>query len=522
MNVALYARVSSAQQAERDLSISAQLKALREYASVKEYMVAREFIDEAESGRTTQRPAFREMIALARLKSPPFGAILVWKLSRFARSREDSILYKSLLRRHGIQVISINEPVEDSPVGRLLEGVIESIDEFYSANLGQDVLRGMRENAAQGFFNGSRPPYGYARIQVQQGKALKTKLEPDAGAAPIVKRIFHEAARGNGLKEIAKALNREGVRSPSGGRWGTTGVHRILTNEAYVGRLVWGRRSRHPHKARQQPVVVEEAWPSIVDPITFQEVRSAMHRRSPLSSHPRREASRFLLSGLARCGHCGAALIGHGAKSGRFLYYVCGTTYRKGSEVCAGRFVPKDKLEASVTEKLKDCILSPGNMKALVRMVNEELDSEGAEAKERLKSIDRQISETDSRLGRLYDALEGGRLHLDDLAPRIIELRRRRDALLEDRRDAESLTISRKTVQLCEREVASYVRNLSEVLGLGTLDEQKSILKSFVESVQVWGSQITINYTLPAARVSSETDQVLDIVPLGEPNALNR
>jgi site-specific DNA recombinase len=70
------------------------------------------------------------MIALARTKQPPFEAILVWKLNRFARSRADSITYKTLLRNKGIEVISINEPVDDSPTGRLLEGVIESIDVF--------------------------------------------------------------------------------------------------------------------------------------------------------------------------------------------------------------------------------------------------------------------------------------------------------------------------------------------------------------------------------------------------------
>ena len=83
-------------------------------------------------------------IVAARQKPPPFEAILVWKLSRFARNREDSIIYKSLLRKQGIQVVSINEPVEDTPSGRLLEGIIEVIDEFYSANLAQDVLRGQR------------------------------------------------------------------------------------------------------------------------------------------------------------------------------------------------------------------------------------------------------------------------------------------------------------------------------------------------------------------------------------------
>src|SRR3990172_4028808 len=123
MKVALYARVSSEKQAEKDLSISSQLKALRAYAEKQGWLVYREFIDEAESARSADRPAFQEMIALTKSKEKSFDAILVWKLSRFARNREDSIIYKSLLRKRGIQVVSVSEPTDDSPVGRLLEGM---------------------------------------------------------------------------------------------------------------------------------------------------------------------------------------------------------------------------------------------------------------------------------------------------------------------------------------------------------------------------------------------------------------
>ncbi|HUV52604.1 MAG TPA: recombinase family protein, partial [Dehalococcoidia bacterium] len=190
MKVASYARVSSERQAEKDLSIPGQIKSLREYATRNGHTVVREFTDEAETGRTSDRPAFREMIALSRLKHPPFEAILVWKLSRFARNREDSIIYKSLLRKQGIQVISINEPIEDSPSGRLLEGVIEVIDEFYSANLAEDVTRGMRDNAAKGYLNGGKTPYGYRRVKVKDGQTTRSKLEPDEATALIVRRIF--------------------------------------------------------------------------------------------------------------------------------------------------------------------------------------------------------------------------------------------------------------------------------------------------------------------------------------------
>ena len=189
---------------------------MREYAKKNSQVVVREFVDEAESGRCANRPAFKEMIALAKLKNPPFEAILVWKLSRFARNREDSIIYKSLLRKQGIQVISINEPVEDTPSGRLLEGVIEVIDEFYSSNLAQDVTRGMRENATRGYFSGGKPPYGYLITKAKDGTTLRSTLLPDTTAAHVVKRAFEESISGKGLKEIAKELNRDGILTKSG------------------------------------------------------------------------------------------------------------------------------------------------------------------------------------------------------------------------------------------------------------------------------------------------------------------
>jgi len=200
MKVAIYARVSSDSQ-DVDLSISAQLRALRDYAAKHGYEVVREFVDEAESGRTASRPAFKEMIALARTHQPPFEAVLVWKLNRFARSRVDSVTYKTLLKSKGIKVISINEPLDDSPSGKLLEGVIESIDELYSASLGQDIKRGMRENAQRGFSSGSRPPYGFHKVGVKDGSKTRYKLEPDpegSVAVQVIRRMFDMALRDMG------------------------------------------------------------------------------------------------------------------------------------------------------------------------------------------------------------------------------------------------------------------------------------------------------------------------------------
>jgi DNA invertase Pin-like site-specific DNA recombinase len=188
MKVALYIRVSSDAQ-DVNLSIGAQLRALRECAEKHGYIIVREFVDEAESGRTSARPAFLEMIALAKTKESPFEMILVGKLNCFSRNRIDSITFKELLRKRGISVVSINEPLENNPSGKLLEGIIEGMDEFYSANLGQDIRRGLREAAEGLFFVGRLPLYGFHKVKVMDKGKLRNKLEPDSADSSSVLAI---------------------------------------------------------------------------------------------------------------------------------------------------------------------------------------------------------------------------------------------------------------------------------------------------------------------------------------------
>ena len=147
---ALYARVSSDRQ-DVDLSVTAQLRALRDFAERNGYIVAREYIDEAESGRSSDRPQFTKMLDEAALPDAPFQEILVWKFSRFTRKREYAVAFKSMLRRRGIRVASITEYADDTPTGKLMEAIIESVDEFYSENFAQEVTRRMREAASRGF-----------------------------------------------------------------------------------------------------------------------------------------------------------------------------------------------------------------------------------------------------------------------------------------------------------------------------------------------------------------------------------
>ncbi len=284
MRAVIYARVSSERQ-DVELSISAQLKALREYATKNGHEVLREYVDEAESGRTSHRPAFMEMIAAAKRKDRPFDVILVWKYSRFARSREDSIVFKTMLRKCGVQVLSVNEPTDNSPTGKLLEAMIESLDEFYSANLGEEVTRGMRESASRGFWVSPRTPYGYRRVRVSDGGKQRVKLEPEPGKAEVVRRLFDSVVRGKGLMDIARGLNGDGIAGPRGKSWGKTSVYQTLANEVYTGTLVWGRTSIR----KLTPIRVESAWPAIVSRETFEAAQKALADRAPKVVHPRRD-----------------------------------------------------------------------------------------------------------------------------------------------------------------------------------------------------------------------------------------
>lgn len=509
MKVALYARVSSEKQ-DTDLSISAQLKSLREYASKDGHIVVREFVDEAETGRTTARPAFREMIRLARRNDKPFEKILVWKFSRFARSRQDSIFYKTMLKKAGVSVVSINEPFDDTPTGRLMEGLIESLDEFYSDNLGEDVTRGMRESAERGFYLSSKSPYGYRKVRVHDGNKERTKLEIEIDQAAIVKSSFDSILSGKGLIQIVQDLNSRGIPGPKGKGWSKTGLYTILTNEVYTGVNIWGRNSKRGF----DPVRVENAFPPIIDRETFNRVQVIMKEKSPLKSHPRRISSPFLLSGIAHCGHCGKALIGRYARSGKFAYYACGTLDKKGSGSCPSKYINAGRFEAIVMEMIKKRILTKSNLLQLIKLSNEDISSTMSSYRDELDLLTKTSNDVNHRLERLYDAIETGKVNLDDLVPRIRDLRNRQEQIQSRRLEIET-EISDRKVELVDMDyLVSYVDDFQDLLTDGTLTEKRTFIKSFVEKIEVTGNEAVLTYSMNGMldRITLDKEGVLPTV----------
>lgn len=508
--VAIYARVSSDKQ-DVDLSISAQLKALRDYANRNGDIVVREFVDEAETGRTTARPAFREMISLARNPQKPFDIIFVWKYSRFARNREDSIVYKAMLRKNGVQVFSINEPTDDTPTGRLMEAIIESLDEFYSDNLGEEVTRGLRESASRGFYLSARPPYGYRKIKVKDGDKERVKLEVDADQSSVINSIFNDVLGGKGLMQIAKELNRKGIASPRNKKWGKTSLRVIISNEAYTGTLIWGRNS----KRGLEPIKTEHACPTIIERSVFDKVQEMIHDRAFAVIHPKRISGRYLLSGMSYCGLCGKALTGTEAKSGKFSYYVCGTVNKSGSGSCKAHYLSCAKLEKTVIQKIKDGILTEENLTHLVELVNQDMDTNSIQYQDELKTVIEELADTNRRLERLYDAIETKNVTFADLAPRIHDLKTRQDKLQQRKSQVEGL-LSDRRVELASPEILKrYASDMRNVLENSEFTEKKAFIRSFIEKIRFMDDYGIITYKAPINGLLEERIGVLPIVQYG-------
>ena len=264
---AAYLRVSTERQDE--YSLDSQLKLIRDYAAKNDYIVPDEFIfvDDGISGRSAKkRTQFQNMVGWAKEKDRPFEAILVWKFSRFARNQEESIVYKSMLSRCGVSVVSISEPLAEGPFGSLIERILEWMDEFYSIRLSGEVKRGMAEKVSRGE-PVTIPSFGYDIV----GKTYV----PNAHAE-TVRRIYADFLSGKGITAIARELGLEGVRTRRGNKPENRWVQYILENPVYIGKLRWssdGKANYSRGCASSSAFLADGDHEHIVDLDTWQAVQ---------------------------------------------------------------------------------------------------------------------------------------------------------------------------------------------------------------------------------------------------------
>lgn len=351
MNAALYIRVSTDDQLE--FSPDAQKRAMIEYAKRNDMLVSDEhiYIDEGISGkRAKNRPAFQRMIATAKSKQRPFDVILVHKFDRFARSREDSVVYKSLLKREcNVKVVSITEQLEDDKFSVILEAMLEAMAEYYSLNLSDEVMKGMTEKARRGQLQYASP-FGY---NIKNGNV--TIIEHEAN---IVKLIFDKFVNEKmTYVEICHYLNEHGLRNRKGNMFQTRFMKYVLENPIYCGMVRWNYSTQKGGtrrlKKESEWIITNGNHEAIVDKEIFNKAQKQISHIKSLYSTPNIDRNQYghWLGGLLRCSTCGGTLTISNAKLKFGGYYVCNRN-RKGSCPTANR-VRIDIIQEEIINALK-------------------------------------------------------------------------------------------------------------------------------------------------------------------------
>ena len=350
-NGALYIRVSTHMQDE--LSPDAQKRLLLDYAKANDILVSEEYIFEEKgiSGKKAdKRPQFQQMIALAKSKPSPFDIILVWKFSRFARNQEESIVYKSLLRKQGVEVLSVSEPVADGPFGSLIERIIEWMDEYYSIRLSGEVMRGMTEKAMRGGYQAS-PPLGY-RIAIPKQPPV---IVPEEAAA--IRYIFDSYVNYHkGIFEIARSLNEMGYETRSHKPFERRSVEYILQNPMYCGMLRWNRTCNETNEIKDESewIIRKGEHEAIISEDLFNQAQERYRREyRPKGTRPS-SSYKHWLSGIMKCPACGRTMIAKAVKSSdKVLFYFTCYGYSKG-KCSAKTSISAAKLEPVVLSAIKE------------------------------------------------------------------------------------------------------------------------------------------------------------------------
>jgi site-specific DNA recombinase len=323
----LYARVSTDRQAEKDLSLPAQLEAMREHARRLGWTVAEEVLEPGASAKTADRPALQQLLSRIRSGELTVGAVLVHKLDRFARNVYDHATIKALLLKHGVRLASVVENIDDTVSGELVEHIMAAIAQFYSGNLSQETKKGMRQKVLAGGWP-HKPPRGY--VTVRQDGRSRIEIHPRIG--PLVRQAFELYATGlYSIEMVADRLRADGLVTASGNRLSKAHLHRILTNHFYVGRVRW------------QGLDVEAKHPSLVTPQLFAKVQDAIAKRFK-AVKSRSAVAGLPLRRLAICARCRGRMTGEW--HGRWAYYRCSRrSYRRDlcdSRMCSAKMVHED------------------------------------------------------------------------------------------------------------------------------------------------------------------------------------
>jgi site-specific DNA recombinase len=511
MIVALYARVSTSKQAEKNLSIPDQIRQIREWCRRGGHSVAVEYIEEGASATDDRRPVFQRMINEACLNPRIFDSIVVHSLSRFFRDSYEFAFYEKKLKKTGVKVISISQLTGDDPAGEMARKIFNVFDEYQSRENSKHTLRAMIENARQGFINGSTPPFGYKTEEVGKigNKGVKKRLVIEPGEAEIVKKIFKLYLNGQkghmlGMYGVAHYLNEQGIKF-RGRPWDSGHVNRLLANPVYKGEYYFNKKTNKTREKKLESEWVLVKVDPIIDEAVFNRVEKHRKARSPSNVPPRVVNSPTLLTGILKCGYCGAGMTLATGKGGRYRYYKCTSRIKKGVDCDSGN-IPVKKLDRLVLSSLAERVFTTKRIKRMMEGLKKRISSSRGDQKENLKRLNKQLGDIQRGTDRLYEAVEKGLLSLDfSLTERAHKLGAQRQVIL-----TEIAGIKREqeipVQMMTDRNIDGFCKALRSKL----LDREsgfgKEYLRLLVDEIRVQGSEVKIRggYSALARAISTK------------------
>ena len=461
MKAVIYARYSSDNQ--REESIEGQLRECAAFAEKNGITILRNYIDRAYSAKTDNRPEFQNMIKDSNKKL--FDMVIVWKLDRFARNRYDSARYKSTLKKNGVRVVSATEIISDGAEGIILESVLEGYAEYFSADLAEKVVRGMKENALKCKFNGGVLPIGYVVDE-------ERKFQINPLTAPFVKEAFQRYDEGATMKEIRDWMNENGVTGTAGRLLNYNTVQLMLNNRRYMGEF------------RFRDVVVPDGIPAIVPKDLFDRVQERMAKNKKTPAR-RKAEDEYLLTTKLFCGHCGAYLFGESGtgRSRTYRYYKCVNTKKR--KTCQKKPVAKEWFEDAVINSTMDMLNDDKAVDAIVATVMDLQNRENPS----LPLYEKQLQEANTGIENLLNAIQQGIL--------TTSTKKRLEELEASKEDLETKIACEKLVrpQVSEEFIRFWLYRFRG-LDVRKQEHRKMLADIFINAIFIYDDKafVTFNY----------------------------
>jgi len=469
-NAVIYARYSSASQ--RDVSIEQQITACEEFAQRGGYTIVECYPDRAISGRTDNRPQFQRMMRDAHKGG--FDFVIAWKSNRMGRNMVQAMTNEMTLANLGIRCLYVEEDFDDTAAGRFALRSMMNVNQFYSENLAEDVIRGMRDNAEKCMVNGPTP-FGYK-------KGEDGRFAIDEKTAPIVSEIFHRFLSGWSITDLMEDLNERGIKTRYGNPWKLQSFQTLLTNDVYTGIYKYG------------DIRIEGGVPEIIDKKTFGEVQAALANKKRPRGKQRLNAD-YLLTGKIFCGHCGSHMIAFAGtgKSGRsFRYYAC--QKRRRDHSCEKKHVPKDQIEKAVCDILRAKLSDSGFIDWVCSGYEKVIEAARAESK--LQNLQDELSRVKTELDNIMKAIRAG--IINEMTKDAMDELMNSKADLEEAIRLEEMTATAYSVD----DVRAWLTDLLS----GDLDDpeyMKELVKIFVNAVYVYDDRIKVRFNYGAEEYSN-------------------